>query len=238
MSLPVGIDTLKSTIGKRGGLARANRFAIYITHPKMKGSMGPGLLNMDIGGLVSNIAGSVMSGGSIDPMAFLNDPRDMFLLCESVQLPGKRITTMESFTTHKGIKKPYSYMVDEVTFTFLLTNDYYTRKYFDQWQQMVIDQSTLKVNYKNDYVTDITIQQLSASNDVVPGYSIKLKNAFPLAMNAVELSNSTENSTLQCSVTLSFDDWQEQGLVDGFNDLLGKGKDILSGTVGQIGSFL
>jgi len=31
--LPVGIDTLKSTIGRRGGVARSNRFAIYITHP-------------------------------------------------------------------------------------------------------------------------------------------------------------------------------------------------------------
>ena len=69
MSLPVGIDTLKSTIGKRGGLARANRFAIYITHPHMKNPMGPGLFNADIGGLVSNVAGSLLSGGSVDPMS-------------------------------------------------------------------------------------------------------------------------------------------------------------------------
>lgn len=97
MSLPGNIDDLKATIGKRGGVARANRFAIYITHPKMKGSMGVGLLNTDIGGLISNAAGSYLSGGTMDPMAFINDPRDMFLLCESVQLPGKRIATMESF---------------------------------------------------------------------------------------------------------------------------------------------
>jgi len=238
MSIPVGIDTLKSTIGKRGGLARANRFAIYITHPKMKGSMGTGLLNTDIGGLISNAAGSYLSGGSkMDPMAFVNDPRDMFLLCESVQLPGKRIATMESFVTHKAIKKPYSYMVDEVTFSFILTNDYYARKYFDQWQQMVIDQESLKVNYKNDYVTDVTLQQLTPSNDIVPAYSIKLKNAFPIAVNAIELSNAAENSLLLCSVTLSFDDWQEQSLLDGFADLFGKGLDILRGTASQLNPF-
>jgi hypothetical protein len=239
MSIPVGIDTLKSTIGKRGGLARANRFAIYITHPKMSGTMGNGLINTDLSGLISNAAGAKLSGGSsgthIDPMAFVNDPRDMFLLCESVQLPGKRIATMESFITHKAIKKPYSYMVDEVTFSFVLTNDYYARKYFDQWQQMVIDQESLKVNYKSDYVTDVTLQQLSASNDIFPAYSIKLKNAFPIAVNAIELSNSQENALLLCSVTLSFDDWQEVGVIDGFMDLAGKAGDIIKATGRQLG---
>jgi hypothetical protein len=234
MSLPVGIDALKSTIGKRGGLARANRFAIYITHPNMKNALGPGLINMDIGGLVSNVAGSLLSGGSVDPMAFINDPRDMFLLCESVQLPGKRIAAMESFVTHKAIKKPYSYLVDEVTFSFILTNDYFAKKYFDSWQSLVVNQDSLKVSYKNDYVTDVTIQQLTPSNDVIPAYSVKLKNAFPIAVNAIELSNTTENSVIQCSITLSFDDWEEVGLLDGFTDLVSKGRDIFDATVGQV----
>jgi len=231
--LPGNIDDLKSTIGKRGGVARANRFAIYITHPGMKGSMGPGLFNTDIGGLISNAAGAYLSGGSIDPMAFLNDPRDMFLLCESVQLPGKRIATMESFITHKAIKKPYSYLVDEVTFTFILTNDYYVRKYFDQWQNMVVNQDSKKIAYKSDYVTDITIQQLSPSNDFVPSYSIKLKNAFPIAVNAVELSNSQENSLLQCSVTLSFDG-EQRSLGEGIADMVGDLGTIIRGTGSQL----
>lgn len=233
MSLPVGIDALKSTIGKRGGLARANRFAIYITHPNMKSPMSNGIFNADIGGLIGNALGAHVSGGSMDPMAFINDPRDMFLLCESVQLPGKRIATMESFITHKAIKKPYSYLVDEVTFTFILTNDYYAKKYFDSWQALVIDQESLKMNYKSEYVTDITVQQLTPSNDYIPAYSVKLKNAFPISVNAIELSNSQENSLLQCSVTLSFDDWEELGLLDGIADMVSNGRDIFDATVGQ-----
>ena len=30
-------------------------------------------------------------------------------------------------------------MTDEVSMTFLLTNDYYIKKYFDMWQEMIID---------------------------------------------------------------------------------------------------
>ena len=33
MALPVNIDTMKSTINRRGGVARPNRFGVYITHP-------------------------------------------------------------------------------------------------------------------------------------------------------------------------------------------------------------
>ena len=33
MALPVSIDTMKSTINRRGGVARPNRFGVYITHP-------------------------------------------------------------------------------------------------------------------------------------------------------------------------------------------------------------
>jgi hypothetical protein len=233
--LPTSIDDLKSTIGKRGGVARANRFAIYITHPKMKAPMGDGILNMDIGGLISNAAGSYLSGGTIDPMAFINDPRDMFLLCESVQLPGKRIATMESFITHKSIKKPYSYLVDEVTFTYILTNDYYAKKYFDSWQNLVIDSASKHMAYKNDYVTDITIQQMTQSNDFVPAYSVQLKNAFPVAVNAIELSNSNENSLLQVSITMSFDDWEERNIGESILDRIGNLGDIVRGTGRQLG---
>lgn len=227
MSLPVGIDALKSTIGRRGGVARNNRFAVYITHPSGK----QGLINTDITGILSNIGSSLMSGGNVDPFVLFNDPRDMFLLCESTQLPGKRIATMESFTSHKSIKKPYSYLVDEVTFSFILTNDYYIKKYFDSWQNMIVDSDAKKIAYKDEYTTDITIQQIGSSNDIIPAYSVKLKNAFPIAINAIELSNNTENAIALCSVTVSFDDWEEQGLVDGFKDLLGKGKSLIDSTL-------
>ena len=33
MPIPAGIDNLKATITRRGGIARGNRFAIYMTHP-------------------------------------------------------------------------------------------------------------------------------------------------------------------------------------------------------------
>jgi hypothetical protein len=101
------------------------------------------------------------------------------------------------------------------------------------WQEMIIDTSHehYKAFYKRDYCSDVTIQQLSTSNDIVPGYTIKLENAYPLQLGAVELSSGNEG-LIEVSVTWEYDNWKSVGLVDGFEDvighMLGIGKDTLS----------
>ena len=61
-----------------------------------------------------------------------------------------------------------------------------------------------KTFYKNEYCTDVTIQQLSSGNDVVPGYSIKLVNAYPIQVGAIELS-SEGDGLLEVSITWEYD---------------------------------
>jgi len=147
----------------------------------------------------------------------------MFLFCQSVALPGKRITTTEATHNHNMTKKPYSMMTDEVSMSFMLTGDYYIKKYFDMWQEMIIDSSGdhYKAYYKRDYCSDITIQQLSASNDIVPGYTVKLENAYPIQMSAIELGNSADG-VMQVDITWEYDNWRSIGLVDGFENVIGQ----------------
>ena len=68
MALPASVDTLRGTLGKRGGVAKANRFSIYMPLP---------ILSINPGAILTNIA----SGNGFNPMSLLNDPRDMSLLC-------------------------------------------------------------------------------------------------------------------------------------------------------------
>jgi len=228
MSLPVSIDTMKSTINRRGGVARGNRYAVYITHPS-KGMNS--FLKFDPATLLSNL----ISGDGVNLGDFISDPRDMFLLCQSASLPGKRITTTESTHNHNRTKKPYSMMTEEVTMSFLLTNDYYVKRYFDMWQNMIIDDSGdhYKTMYKRDYSTDVTIQQLSTSNDFIPGYSVQLLNAYPIQVSSVELSNGGDG-LLEVSVTWEYDNWKTVGLTDGFSNLAGGLLESLKTTMRQV----
>ena len=216
MSLPVSIDTMKSTINRRGGLARGNRYAVYISHPSKS-------INSLLGYNPATLLSNLISGDGVNVANFINDPRDMFLFCESVAIPGKRITTTEATHNHNMTKKPYSMMTDEVSMSFMLTADYYIKKYFDMWQEMIIDSSGdhYKAYYKRDYSSDITIQQLSASNDVVPGYTVKLENAYPIQMSAIELGNGSDG-VMQVDITWEYDNWRSVGLVDGFENVIGQ----------------
>ena len=226
MALPVSIDTMKSTINRRGGVARGNRFAVYVNHPSK--SMNS-LINYNPATLLSNL----ISGQGVNVADFIQDPRDLFILCTSCSIPGKRISTTEATHNHNLSKKPYSAATDEVSMTFMLTNDYYIKKYFDMWQEMIVDTSGehYKTFYKNDYVTDVLIQQLSASNDVVPGYTIRLENAYPIQVGQIELSNESEG-LMEVSITWEYDNFKSVGLIDGFEDVVGRmlgiGRDTLS----------
>ena len=228
MALPVSIDSIKSTINRRGGGARGNRYAVYVSHPS-KGMNS--LLKFDPATMLSNM----ISGDGLNIGDFISDPRDLFLLCNSCSIPGKRISTTEADHNHHLTKKPYSAATDEVSMSFTLTNDYYIKKYFDLWQEMIIDTSHnhYKTAYKRDYSKDVIIQQLSTSNHMIPGYSVKLLNAYPIQVGAVELNNESDG-LMEVSITWEYDNFVSVGLMDGFENIVGTLLDSLNATKTQM----
>ena len=202
MGKPVNIDSMKSTINRHGGIARGNRYAVYISHPS-KGMNA--LLRFDPATFLNNL----ISGDGVHVGDFINDPRDLFIMCQSVSLPGKRISTMEADHNHNATKKPYSATMDEVSMTFMLTNDYYIKKYFDLWQEMIIDttHNHYKTSYKRDYCSDIIIQQLSTSNHIIPGYTLMLENAYPIQVGSISLGNG-EEGLMELPITWEYDNFR------------------------------
>lgn len=231
MALPAGIDNLKASISRRGGMAKANRFAVYISHPTKKVD----LLNTDLNSLLGNAASRLIQGQSPNLGSFFEDPRDVFLFCESAVLPGRQIATNDFYTGMKGVKKPYAYLNDDVTLTFNLTNDYYMRDYFKTWIDEVIPYSNgeRKINYKSRYCTDLIIQQMG-SNDWIPAKSVVLKNAYPITMSSINLSNTAENAISQVSITFAYDDWEDQGVVTGASQGILTGLDAVTNSINTV----
>ncbi len=192
------INDIKGTIGKHGGLAMQNRFAVYMQPPAAS------LLNLDIQGSIINAL-----SGNFKPGNLVNDPRDLTLLCESCVLPGRQITTQDYQSVRNTHKLPYGYLNSDVTFTFLLTNDYYVKKIFDKWSAAVIDFDKYRARYQNEYTTDVVIQQLNKDN--LPIYGVRLKKAYPIAIGDITLDNTIENSIQKLTVTMTFEDFVEEG---------------------------
>jgi hypothetical protein len=187
------IDKLKSTISSRGGLAKANRFQVFFTPPQ--------------GSLLSGGLAGLLSGGGLKSL--INDPRDISLLCESVTLPGRQITTADYTADRQALKIPYSFINEDVTCSFLLTNDYYMKTLFDGWIEQVFDTESYRAKFKKDFTSDVVIQQLNSEN--IPVYGVKLENAFPTTITGITLDNNSESAVQKLSVTFSYDNYVPEG---------------------------
>ena len=198
---PSSIDDFKSSINKRNGMAMANRFLIMVQPPSQS------LLNFNIGDLASK----VLLGNKINVADFVNDPRDIAMLCESCSLPGRQIQTIDYSSYRQPIKVPTYYVNEDVQMTFHLTNDYYIRKVFDKWHQLVLNQESFLLNYNKDFCADIIIQQLNQDNK--PVYAVKLKNAYPVGINSINLDNTMNDTPQKLVVQITYEDFEQMGAI-------------------------
>lgn len=210
----MNVDNFKSLVSKRGGLAPGNRFAVYMPLP---------LISFDPQELIAKAFKKGNAGGN----NFFNDPRDVSILCDSVTMPGRQISTNDVVNNMLAIKMPYNYINDDVTMSFHITNDHYMKKFFDNWMDKIIDRKTMTMKYRSSYATDIIIQQLDQRD--VPVYTCTLKNAYPITMASYELNNSSENQFQKITMTFAYEDWGQEGFVE---SILSKGK-VLLGSVGK-----
>jgi len=194
----MNIDNLKSTIAKKGGLAPSNRFNVIFAPPAVS------LLNLN----VENIIGSVISG-NFNAGNLLNDPRDISILCKSVTLPGRTLSTFEHDHDRQQNKYPYTFIDEDVTMTFHLTNDYYMRNMLEQWQSGIFNTESYVAGFKNDYSVDVIIQQLNQKN--IPVYGVKLEKAYPVSYESITLDNSSENAVNEMSVTFAYNKFVPEG---------------------------
>jgi hypothetical protein len=192
------IEDLKATISKKGGLARGNRFNVIFTPPKQS------LLNLNPETIISSAI-----SGNFSARNLINDPRDINVLCSSVAIPGRQISTLDYQAEKQTIKIPYGELHDDITCTFLLTNDYYMKTVFDSWVGSIVDMDQYAVAYKRDITTDVIIQQLDEQN--TPVYGVKLEGAFPTTIADIELSNDNENTVQSLSVSFSYDKYVPEG---------------------------
>ena len=208
------IDTLKSSVAAKGGLARTNRFNVIFTPPTQS------LLNLNPEVLVGQLA----SGDVPSVRSLLSDPRDISLLCQTVSIPGRAISTIDYMADKQSNKFPNTLIDSDIDMTWVLTNDYYMKTMFDGWLSSIIDVDTYTLGYKNDYATDVIIQQLNVDN--IPIYGVKLEKAYPINVAEIEL-NQTENEISKVTVTWAYDKYVIEGPISSTKSLFENAASIL-----------
>ena len=143
---------------------------------------------------------------------------ELNLLCSRASLPFKQISTRERMIGPKPMKLPYAITTEDTNMTFLVMNDYKIKKYFDAWQNRIINNDTYEVSYLNDYARDIQIDQLKQGYkgdvngaDSIPSeniiYSCKLLDAYPTTLSQIDFTNDL-NGIVEVSVSFSYRKWE------------------------------
>ena len=131
------------------------------------------------------------------------------VFCQATNLPGRQITTNPRTIGMLTQKMPYGFIFDDVNLLFLLDGSYTMKNYFEEWQNQIYNENdSYELSYKNEYTREVNIEQLDKESEKSI-YGVKLKGAFPVTINPIELSDGLTGQVTQLSVQLAFTDWEK-----------------------------
>ena len=184
-----------SHMRSKDGPAKPSRFEVVIPLPKYISDFVPNniienLLNLPnaIFGTVTDAIGSALGQSPVGANSTLS--RYLALQCETAELPGRTLMTHEAKVYGPTYKVPYQSQYNEMTLTFLCTNEFWERKLFDRWIEAIMPSDTNNMRYAKDeatrYMTPIKVIQYD--DFIKQIYAVELIDAFPIGVSAQPLS--------------------------------------------------
>ena len=132
-------------------------------------------------------------------------------LCESVSLPTKGIASNAHDVYGPPREIPYRETFTEAALSFIVDDAFTVKRFFDQWQEKIINVETGNVNYWNNFVATINITRLSndatSFADATDKYKIELREAYPSAVGEIALGHTQGGEILRLSVTFKYRKW-------------------------------
>ena len=132
-------------------------------------------------------------------------------LCESVSLPTKGIASNAQDIYGPPREIPYRETFTEAALSFIVDDAFTVKRFFDKWQENIINVETGNVNYWNNFVATINITRLSndatSFADATDKYKIELREAYPSAVGEIALGHTQGGEILRLSVTFKYRKW-------------------------------
>lgn len=132
------------------------------------------------------------------------------ILCDSVAVPGRQITTNEYYTTMRATQIAYAFGVAPITMSFYLTNNWESWNYLNSWHSTIITElketKGYRLKFKKEYSKDFFIEHLDPEDRQTK--LIKVINAFPTTLNEIELGNANSDLT-RVTASFAYDNWTD-----------------------------
>lgn len=113
------------------------------------------------------------------------------LYCEEVQIPGMILSNKEfnigPWTFFRNTK--VGFLGNEINFTFLTTNDWELRSFFEEWISICADTNSQELGYIDDVTCTVDIATLDLQDNVTKKW--RLYECMPKVLNLVPMSSGT-----------------------------------------------
>ena len=130
--------------------------------------------------------------------------------CETVALPTKSISASEKMIYGTSYQMPYRQAFQELSMTFYLTDDMAQKKFFDNWQALIVDPTTGDLEFHENYTCNMKIKKyghLASGFGDTPTYEIEIIKAWPSIVAEVQLSHGGGNEIARLPVTMQYKKW-------------------------------
>lgn len=129
-------------------------------------------------------------------------------LIQAASLPSVNFHTAMWRNIGVGIKYAYDIMFNEIAITFADTSDMKIQKFYVEWMDEMYDRDIRGGGfaYRDEYVRRMTINKLDRENNTQMTY--QLNDCFPINLGEVTLSQASQNTLSNLTVTFSYTDWE------------------------------
>ena len=180
------IDEFRATISDHGGLQRVNQFILNIPLPEfLRKSL---IEDFSINNALSLVGKNIFDG-------------TLGLLCQSINIPGKNLRTSSIKINGQTRVVPMNYEWEEVSATFIDTNDCLIYNTFYKWIDGINNPVTNTGRFYDDFVMDLRLDYLNKNNEVI-GY-ITLNEAYPTSVTREE-STYCEHGHMTTTVKFAY----------------------------------
>ncbi len=139
------------------------------------------------------------------------DASDLRFQCETTELPGYTVNTVDG--RYYGVANPVASFPSfaDLTLTFICAGDFWEKKLFDRWMNLVIPINNYNPNYKDTYTSPkIVINQFSEvanqNNTASVIYCVSFFGAFPTAIAPMNM-NWADDGIHRLAVTFRYEYW-------------------------------
>ena len=216
------IGRFMANIGQGEGMARPTRYLVRFNMPNniVLGNNSEGLDNEEIE------ARAVAKQG-INDIGGQELARTVGMMCESIEMPARSVTTADSITYGPKRKMPTGYnFPGEVQLSVYGDKFLRQRMFFETWQKMIFDINSHNMNYYDEYTGSVDIMQLGSfqsnnDRDRVT-YMVRLYECYPQTIGSYDYSYGSTNEIVKLPITLNYRNWRNLGLDQVNNFSVGK----------------